>query len=91
MGFKQKYGVFRHIVGQPLLCEQSFSAVEDAEAHARGFDGSVVLAFDEFRPSYEERQASREDTFSRREDAAPVDEVVDVSVVEKKPRGARRA
>lgn len=67
MGFKQKYGVFRHVVGQPLLCERSFDAQKDAEEFARNIDGSVVLSYDEFRPSYEERQESKENTFYRRD------------------------
>lgn len=89
MGFKQKYGVFRHIVGQPLLCEHSFTERADAEARARSIDGSIVLSFAEFRPSYEERQASREGTDYRREDA-PDDETAVAAVAGKSPRGARR-
>lgn len=74
MGFKQKYGVFRHVVGQPLMCEQAFPERVDADDFARTIDGAVVLRFDEFRPSYEDRQASRENTFYRRDDVESPEE-----------------
>lgn len=90
MGFKQKHGVFRHVTGQPLLCEQSFDAEGDAEAFARTIDGSIVLSFAEYRPSYEEREASREGTFVRRDEPAAEDAPVNAESSEK-PRSRRRA
>lgn len=82
MGFKHKFGVFRHVVGQPLICEQSFTEREDADEFARNIDGSVVLSFEEFRPSYAERQASKENTFYRRD-------VVDLELLNESPEAQR--
>lgn len=64
MGFQRKIGVFRHVVGQPLLCERYFEEDERAEAKefCKNFAMPILMSFELFSPDFDERAESRDGT-----------------------------
>jgi hypothetical protein len=65
MAFVKKLGVFRHVVGQPLICERYFEEDEReyAEEFAKNFDMAVLMPFELQTLGFEERQESKNNTF----------------------------
>jgi hypothetical protein len=65
MGFQRKIGVFKFVLGQPLLIERDFNVDERkaAEEYCKDFDMISLFEFDRYTPDFDELRESKDRTF----------------------------